>query len=114
MSDTKACIRCKRVLHLSRFYKDKRKSDGLWGKCKDCVNKKAPMDRKKQSSDDPPLCFFFKVCKGPATLEKNGKFICSKCEDRLPGNSYPLRSRRYKPLSAGAAQELVHQLGMGE
>lgn len=46
---------------------------------------------------DLRACFYAKVCRNVATLEKQGKTVCRECADRLPGTEYPLRSGRWRP-----------------
>ena len=43
-------------------------------------------------------CFYWKVCKNDATLDKEGKSVCRGCADRMhAGQEYALKGRFYLP-----------------
>jgi hypothetical protein len=46
----------------------------------------------------PPPCFFWKLCRGRAALEKGGKSVCRRCAATLRGREYPLRPPTRQPL----------------
>ncbi len=45
-------------------------------------------------------CFFWRQCRRPAALEKQGKAVCRECAARLRGLAYPLREPALAPLYA--------------
>ncbi|HUV88182.1 MAG TPA: hypothetical protein VMY80_00890 [Anaerolineae bacterium] len=48
MEQTKQCATCGRDLPRSSFYRDRRKSDGLYSECKDCVKARRTRDIAKR------------------------------------------------------------------
>ncbi len=60
----------------------------------------------------PPPCFFWKLCRGRAALEKGGKSVCRRCAATLRGQEYPLRPPTRRPLylrgrDAAEAMEMI-------
>lgn len=46
-----------------------------------------------------PPCFFARICRQRATIEKAGRSVCRSCaETRLRGFEYPLRNPSAEPL----------------
>jgi hypothetical protein len=54
--DLKTCSKCRLVLSVSMFYKDKRTVDGLYSACKDCHGVSKNPLRVKRSSPSPCSC----------------------------------------------------------
>lgn len=50
----------------------------------------------------PPACFFFRVCKAIAAVEKQGKAVCRACADKLAGREYELRKPTGTPIYPNA------------
>lgn len=113
----KSCSYCRKVLHLSRFYRDKTRLDGRGRICKPCAKeyriKNFNRDREKQSEKDKAykrtLSGKFTNLKTTAawrgidmkltkeqykSLTKAGK--CYYCKDTLPEASYGLDRKNPK------------------
>jgi hypothetical protein len=50
------------------------------------------------SPTDAPACFYFRVCRNRARVEKNGKTMCRACAARCAGREFPLRPPSRAPL----------------
>lgn len=50
------------------------------------------------SLTDAPACFYFRICRNRAGVEKNGKTMCRACAARHPGREFPLRPPSRAPL----------------
>ena len=53
-------------------------------------------------SPEGTLCFYWKLCRRHAELEKGGKSVCRRCGQRLRGRAYPLRPPSRQPLYPNA------------
>ena len=47
---------------------------------------------------DAPACFYFRICRNCAHIEKDGKTVCRACAARCPGREFPLRPPSRAPL----------------
>jgi hypothetical protein len=66
-----------------------------------------------------PPCFFSRVCRQPAAVEKAGRSVCQQCaETRVRGVEYPLRGASAEPLyftgrAASEALDMVEDISRG-
>jgi hypothetical protein len=59
------------------------------------------------------MCFFFRECGSLAAIEKQGKFMCSACAEKVPGQSFRLRNR-YETSHGTSWRKVADQMDMVE
>lgn len=87
--NSKTCIRCKKVLPVIEFHRDKRCSSGRIARCRRCTTKAAKRRTCRRCKEDKRVVDFFTggvVCKQCHAAK--GQHWCSKCQHLKPVDKF--------------------------